>query len=452
MRLSLSFCSYQLRKIFGIGLIVIGIMSGGSLIAQTIPPPDAGCENYQAWTIQSNPHSDAPGKNGHAYPEYNATYWVVPVTLPLGTVVTARGQFPNARYMSFQLYDLNRNVLSAINDVQIDPDPGQNNPYRGGTQQGTYTVRVVFGSEPRRGPPPNTIYTDGLQQVGLVYRIYYANDPDDLPGGPVNPVLPEVLVNGVPWSVCPVRPILPEESTLSGRLDNIDFVGVPPTNSLPTTFTPTWQFSVTGPNTPYYPSADNSYLVALISRDYLKPPYNMDMVVVRMKTPTFTDTQNGAPPYAPAQMRFWSMCQDEPITTSVVRCIPDDRAPTIGGFATFVISDPSNRPSDAVLAQWGASWIPWGALLPTDTIYDINDLPLTNADGVFYNGAILYRQTEADPNFSQSIVNIAKLPPSQRPAAMGDYYPTIGYCTATRFAAFGAGCIRQRGIAAEESQ
>jgi len=56
---------------------------------------------------------------------------------------------------------------------------------------------------------------------------------------------------------------------------------------------------------------------------------------------------------------------------------------------------------------------------------------------------VLYRQTVADPNFAQSIYNVSKLKNSQRQAAMGDYYPTIGYCTAATFQASGAGCIGQ---------
>jgi hypothetical protein len=390
---------------------------------------------------QTNAKTDATGINNHAYPEYNATYWATNLTFAQGSTITIAGQYPNARYMSFQIYDSNRNVVGAINDVQINPDAGQNNPYRGGTAQGTYTVQVVFGRQPARGPAPNTLYTGTLTAVTLFYRVYYADNPNDLPGGPLDPVLPNLSVTGTTWTSCPPRPILPPLQTLNDRLDQIDYVGTPPPNLPPLPPPPFWQFAVTSSYTRYYPSQDNSYMSALISRAYLNPPYSFDMLVLSMKTPTFTDTQAGVPPYAPANVRFWSMCQDEQMTTSVTRCVPDDQAENIGGFATFVISDPSKQPSPTVLAQWGANWIPWGALEPGDVIYDINGDPLTNADGVFYYGVILYRQTEADPNFAQSITNIAQLPASQRQAAMGPYWPVIGYCTAASFQALGAGCI-----------
>jgi hypothetical protein len=405
------------------------------------PASASSCVNYQAWQGQSNPRSDSSGFSNHAYPEANATYWSTVLNLPLGSTVTIKGRFPLARYMALQIYDSDRNVLSAINDVAINPDPGQNNPYRSGTAQGTYTVQLVFGRQPFRGPAPNTIYTANQVQVGLVYRIYYSNNPDDLTGGTFDPVLPNLTVSGTTLTSCPPSPIItPEDATVWGRLDNIDYVGTPPAK-VRAVGPPYWVFSVTNPLTPYYPSQDNSYMSAVISREYLNPPDSNDMVVIRMKPPTFDDTQAGVPPYAPANVRFWSMCQDEPMTTMVVRCIPDRAAAMLNGFVTFVISDPGKRPADAVLSQWGASWIAWGALEPGDVVYDINMNPLTNSNGVFYYGLILYRQTMASPAFAQSIANVSQLPISQRQAAMGDYWPIIGYCTAAQFQALGAGCI-----------
>ena len=54
------------------------------------------------------------------------------------------------------------------------------------------------------------------------------------------------------------------------------------------------------------------------------------------------------------------------------RCLPDDEVKLdAAGFATFVFSDRSTRPSDAVLSQFNANWVALGALkLPTDVVYD----------------------------------------------------------------------------------
>jgi hypothetical protein len=66
---------------------------------------------------------------------------------------------------------------------------------------------------------------------------------------------------------------------------------------------------------------------------------------------------------------------------------------------------------------------------------------LTNNDGLFWGGTVIYTQVFADPGFSQSIENVSRLPPSLQRAAMGDYWPSIGYCSLAGFTSLGAGCI-----------
>jgi hypothetical protein len=406
------------------------------------PPPDPSCQVTDAWTWQGNQRTDATGIYNHAYPEWNATYWITKVSAPRESVLTIRGRFPNARYMSFQAYNQYQVVLGGINDISINPDPGQNNPYRTGTAQGTYTVRMVFGKEPPN-PAPNTFYTDGATTVGLIYRVYHPDDPDDLPAS-FDPVLPTLSfeAKGLTFVSCAPRPILvPEEATINGRLDDSDFVGTnPPLGFVAATNPPVWGFV---PPLIFFPNKDNSYMYTTISRTYLKPPYNYNMVVIHMRAPTFPNTQAGMPPYATSDVRFWSVCQNEVISTGVVRCAPDSGAVNSNGWATFVISDPSFRPSSSVLQRWGATWIPWGALQPGDFIYSRTLTPLTNADGVFYNGFVVYRQTMANALFPQAIQAIGKLPIRERKTAMGDYWPSIGYCTAAKFDALGPACLQK---------
>ena len=178
-----------------------------------------------------------------------------------------------------------------------------------------------------------------------------------------------------------------------------------------------------------------------LSRDFLTSA--TPLLVVKFFAPTFPDTQNGVPPYtAGEQVRYWSLCTNEPLTTAVSRCVPDDRAATQNGYTTIVISDPSNQPSASVLSQWGATWLAWGAMeYSTDFLYNMNYQPLASTDGAFYYSVLIYRQTLASSSFTQSMANVSKLPPSQRKAAMGAYWPVSGYCTAAQFQSAGAGCI-----------
>lgn len=409
--------------------------------------PDPGCETYQAWQIQGGVKSDAIGYRNVAYPEANATYWGTVLQLPAGTDMVIRGRFPSSRYTALQLYDSQSNVIDAIGDQDILPDEGQNNPYQAGTEAGTYTVRVVFGRKPRQSAP-NTIYTNLVPDVLLLYRIYYPTDPANLAGNTGNPALPDIYQNGALLSTCPPRPIIqPEDNSTWGRLDNADFSGVRPATVVPASNPPAWVLSVTNPLTLFYPSKDNSYMTALVSRDYLKAPFNFDMVVVQFKAPTFANTHGGEPPYwanSTRQVRFWSVCTNEIQSTGVVRCAPDYQTPQRNGYATIVISDPSKRPTDAVLNQFGATWLPWGALLPGDTVYDIFRTPLDNSSGVFYQGSVMYRQTAANPSWDQSFTAVGQLPREQWKTAMGDYWPAIGYCRLSTFNQSGAGCIGPR--------
>ncbi len=253
--------------------------------------------------------------------------------------------------MALQVYDTQRDVVGFINDQDIVPDSGTNNPFQSGSDQGTYTVQVVFGQQPFRGPAPNTIYTNRLTQVLLLYRIYSSDNPSDLTAGTFNPVLPNIYVGGNLLSTCPPRPIItPETLTVWGRLDEGGYIGVVPA---PVSVgvgrnPPLWSVVNTNGALAYYPSADNSYMMSRIDRRYLSPPFLNDLVVITMrKTPTFPNTQAGEPPYLAAtsrQVRLWSVCQYDPISTGVNRCIEDYQAVVTSGFVTIVISDPSKQP------------------------------------------------------------------------------------------------------------
>src|SRR5258707_15442223 len=99
--------------------ICLMFLSGGALRADDWTSPDAGCNGYTAWQIQSNVRSDPTGFRNIAFPEGNATYWATVITQPLGSSLTLTGRFPNARYMALQVYDIQRNVVGSINDQDI---------------------------------------------------------------------------------------------------------------------------------------------------------------------------------------------------------------------------------------------------------------------------------------------------------------------------------------------
>ena len=408
-------------------------------------PPDPGCTSTQAWIRQMNPRSDTTGMNNIAYLDYDATYWYMELSGAAGTSATIAGQFPAARYMSLALYAGGdwASPIDDLLDAGINPNPGQNNPFRsGGTSvQGDYTVSVVFGFPPRQ-KSPNTLYTSGQTTVRLVYRLYAPTNPSDLAGGDTAPVLPAVAAGGSPLSTCALRPIVtPQTATVWGRLDQMNYSGTPPSEPESATFIPSWTLSAGAGSDAPFANQDDNYMLTFLSRQFFAPPYSEQIVVLELLAPTFADTETGVAPYTEADVRYWSICTDDPLTSGVARCIPDYLAPNVNGLATFVISDPGNAPSADALAEWGATWLAWGALEPGDAMYNVSAKELTSADGVFYYNCLFYRQLVSNPAFPQSIGNVSQVAPALQKAAMGKYWPKIGYCTISAFTAEGAGCV-----------
>jgi len=100
------------------------------------------------------------------------------------------------------------------------------------------------------------------------------------------------------------------------------------------------------------------------------------------------------------QLRYWSFCQNDPITQRYVGCRRDDqvKVDTSGNY-TIVVSQPSAWPTAAQKRCRSASWIPWG---PQP------------------HGVMIYRHMLPDPSFAQAIQNVSY---GQERTQMGAYYP-----------------------------
>jgi hypothetical protein len=429
-------------------MILVGVVGANPAWAQptavhsATQGVDAGA--CTGWPLQEGPESDLTGLSNINFPEASSTtYWVTLVDASPGSVMTMRGRFPFGRFMGLEIYSGDQ-LVDHLADVDIVPDPGENNPYVSGTVNGTYMAYLVFGAKPPV-PAPNTIYAGELTSVALLYRIYHATDPVDPTGGARNPVLPDLALDGTSLTSCPTHGFVQDaDSTVWGRLDNADWKGRSPgpKQRWAASDPPLWR--LTDPYAAhYFPNGANYYMSATLSREFLAPATNKNLVVVRFKAPTFPATRRGEPVHVDRQVRFWSLCTDEPYTTNVNRCVPDDAALLDqDGFATFVISDPGAKPSDATLALFHANWIAWGALgAPGDVVYDREQKPWGMQTPVHYYSALLYRQTEAGPAFTQSFRAVSLLPKRRWKAAMGDYWPTGGYCSSADFNAFGFACL-----------
>ncbi len=382
--------------------------------------PSSGC----TWNAQY-------GNGGQTLPETDtdAAYWGATFFDRPGSVVTIQGSFPQARNMSFTVYNLSGlETTSHLYDAQIQPATGVNPFQQGQSGSGTYTLTMIDAAPPAN-PAPNTLYAGptGLADVQLVYRVYDPTDPAS-PQGDVP--LPQTTVTYDGKVVQANQPCVttspstapgPQASIAAPRVSTATraaSTATPPASTAARYVSVAERLAAPAPSwlrskiSSFYADPDNAYLGARVFSLFGQ------LVVVRAQMPTFPDTNTGAPPWAPAQVRYWSICENNGLVLPVVvACTDDDAAVETNGTATFVISSPANRPPNATAAN-GVNWLPWG----------------TAASGV-----VLYRQMLADQSFGQSIQNATG---SSLGATMGAYLPQIAYCSEAEFAAAGAdGCL-----------
>lgn len=326
-----------------------------------------------------------------AYPDFAARYWISAFALPPGATLEIKGQYPYARYMSFNLYDVGAAEVDGLADVLITPDAGSSNPFLPGARRDVgdrnYTVQVKIGPQPELREP-NTLYLtlDGtvtLQPVTgaetpfpvglMLLRIYVPDEGRDLTGDvrlpDVSIVMPEgtriegpdvcdMLGTTAPDIVLPLLhsttpPVLPastagvEDPLVWQKFTNIlESLGV----SLPDavrTFVPQ--------NGGFFSNEDNAYVRA---------PWDTgsgDLIALFGKAPTYPDTYSGNPVMESTQVRYWSVCQNDLATgTRAVSCVPDYQVPlTSEGDMLVVVSGATRRPANAT-PECGVAWLPSG--------------------------------------------------------------------------------------------
>ena len=349
-----------------------------------------------------------------AFPDTNATYWLSRFVVEPGTQLVVTGSFPKARYFSFHTYHPGGVPLDSLYDAQIRPDAGARNPYVGRTStNGRYTIRVVYGSKPAH-PAANTVYAGRTGVAGapdpaglLMLRVYVPTNPSSPAGGVP---LPQVRLESATGQTLAAGAGCTGELPHTGAGLNRAMT----TNSFPATSPSpqpkraiTWARAYGNKVEGQFGNQQNAYLTASISRNY------GDLVVIHAKAPRFPNTRAGVPAYAPADVRYWSICQNSD-STRVNACAADFQAPLRNGYYTYVISDPAQRPRNAD-ARHGVTWLPWGASDAT--------------------ALLIYRNMLISPSFHHAVQDVVK--GSDPVKVMGAYYPRSAYCSTSIFEAGG---------------
>ncbi len=344
-----------------------------------------------------------------AFPDESAKYWFIQLPYVPNTRFRLEGRYPNARYFSYNSYDAQLRQVDSLADFQLDPAEGSVNPFRTPSQTpgdrwgGDYVMYLVPSEVPEPRPANHmysastTLILAGPQpnpQLSLLYRVYVASDGDT---GEVG--LPRIVMETasgdqaiVGLEPCSVIPDLPLSLGLNEAIADADFpldwpaLPLPPPSarfkpvfrkfySLPDTLTRnTPLHDILPPDTSggFLGNRDNAYVGVRYFRD------QGDSYIVRAKAPTWAgDPRLGGT--AP-QLRYWSFCTNEFASQRFVACARDDQtALDSQGYFTFVVSDPADRPSNA-LATNGITWLPWGGLYPDSSAIYRHMLPATHFD------------------------------------------------------------------------
>ena len=134
--------------------------------------------------------------------------------------------------------------------------------------------------------------------------------------------------------------------------------------------------------------------------------------MIHAEAPAFPATYAGEKIFqGGTQLRYWSMCENNPKTTGVISCTPDYRTAVTGGYYTIVVS--KTRPTN-VGAACDDTWLKWGSV---------------------QTGTLLLRNMLPAASFAQAIQNAQN---GQLQQDMGAYYPSSAYvATLSQFESLG---------------
>ncbi|MEV5651124.1 hypothetical protein AB0L57_22985 [Nocardia sp. NPDC052254] len=362
-----------------------------------------------------------------AFPDADATYWVLPFALGRGDSIELSGTYPAARYFSLNTYGTNFDTVDTLRDNQILPDPGSGNPFAepaaadNPAAQRHWHATLVTGPADHSRNQIQALPTSQAAPVGfLIIRVYVPTDPDSLSGGvPLPDATLELAGATIASRPCaqvfdPAAYPGPIAQAATAGFDRIvagAAAGAFPGNVPEATFVN--PASTSG----LFPNGDNKYIGAGLTYQPGR------LVVVRGKAPDFPDSRAGQSPADPdRQVRYWSMCQNDLVSPyPVVGCAADFRTVLdANGFYTYVLGAPADLPPNPGPA---VTVLPWGS---TEVAKKV----------------LFLRYMLPSPRFYPESIQASQDSGSDPAVTMGPYYPRATYCSATTFAAQGAaGCF-----------
>ena len=428
--------------------------------AGPFPSVDMSSVTACDWVVSQNPQATTVPSG---WIDLQAGYWsfTLSTSFPVGTVVRIQGQYPNARFFSFNVEQGVGAVVDDRQDYRIAPFTGSQSPFTGPTSYdasiapgGTYTVYLVFGPKPAQAAK-NTMYVDtstfpsGTKSVVTILRIYNAppNQPIAESGGYPLPTLTVETAQGD----IPIASFKPGSASCQRSNNMSTAIATAATEALNALYSvpqapnpiPPLPVPAAPPFYIYRPANSDLGSNLTINADTQYGFWEIkqtpgDLVYLRALAPTYV-TQPGVgaqPPYTndnDANLRHWAVCTNgigpiidglaANLTTAIelansqtFACVEDYNASIDSdGYFNVIISIPGKKPAASLLSQ-GYDWLTYGN---------------TNI------GVPIYRQVLPTPDYSQAMANVSSnvvTLPQLVAQVMGSYMPQATYCGGTVFA------------------
>jgi len=398
------------------------------------------------------------------WPDSHTDYPVSIDTIPAGGKIVLHGQFPHARFFSLTTSSVLGVIRGHLYDTSIKPDRGSVNPFLPGANRNarrrSYTITVVDQPDPGAGlEAPNTLYggvagqAPGAGPLLIVERVYLPDGGRDFSGGVGEPAASYVAADGTTSTGQAACTTLQTKAGASNLTDvnKLLFPLTKMTSLLALSsspehpavakpvwykyFTPQWLFA------PFYAGTSqasqistlplvgtglganpaNGYVFTWLDRTFGPNHSGHNIAVLHGELPTTPATYGGEPKMAGGQLRYWSICNNEGLTSGKTTgpCLADEEVPiNAKRFYTIVLSLPQDRPANAT-KKCGVAWMNWGTTgdgytRPRSTLILIRNLTTT-----------------AHPAFPNAVQNIAT--PARVKSTMGSYLPTVTYTDAAQF-------------------
>ncbi|MDE5555882.1 MAG: hypothetical protein K2J10_11965 [Muribaculaceae bacterium] len=263
------------------------------------------------------------------YPDHFAYYWeyTFDATANPGIGLVIEGQFPDARFLSYNVYDDDEQTSYcerpySLLDVDIKPDAGSSNPFADGKKASNrnYTIYVLPTNAPQSitAGKENIIWFDSdVKKVCTILRYY-------IPEGGIQGGVGMPVVKGLDLRTG--KNVKTPERVLSGLHGSMEIPGAAFTFNANMVFFRA-PFSFAYPNGP----AEYCYCRNVVNTD--------NVMVFNFKAPSFPKDLSD---FGKTDMRYWSVCVGNEDTYTPLAISDYQTKIDANGFANYILADKNN--------------------------------------------------------------------------------------------------------------